>query len=258
MITLSGLWNCGRTIIYLGVAITLCSTSVPSAWAQFYVRSPEVNKGEVEIEEHGALYSGPGEEERLRQTHEVEGKYGLTERFEVILEGVFEQPIGEDFKAEEIELGGQYELIERHGDGFGLAFRTLYEFALEDHSPDEILFGPLAKFVRGRDSATINTFFVGQVGEHAEIDSLELKVNWRLKREFNDRWGFGAEGYSEIEDLSHAGSFDEQEHRLGPVAYYEFPHAQGKPEWKAAGGVLFGVSEAVSDLTYKFDFSVEF
>ncbi len=34
---------------------------------------------------------------------------------------------------------------------------------------------------------------------------------------------------------------------LAPVAYYEFPHADGKPEWKAAGGVLFGVSEAVSD-----------
>ena len=39
----------------------------------------------------------------------------------MILEGVFEQPIGEDFETEEIELGGQYEIVERHGDGFGLA-----------------------------------------------------------------------------------------------------------------------------------------
>ena len=51
-------------------------------------------------------------------------------------------------------------------------------------------------------------------------------------------------GYSEIEDLANAGSFDEQGHRLGPV---EFPHAEGKPEWNAAGGVLFGLSDAVSD-----------
>ena len=29
-------------------------------------------------------------------------------------------------------------------------------------------------------------------------------------------------------------------------------------EWKAAGGVLFGVSNAVSDFTYKFDIEVEF
>ena len=245
-------------IVSFGLALSAISVAGSPACAQFYVRSPDVKKGEAEIEEHGAFYSGPGEDERLRQSHELEGKYGITERFEVILEGVFEQPIGEDFEAKEIELGGQYEIIQRQDDGFGLAFRTLYEFALLGGSPDEILFGPLAKFVRGRDSATINTFFVGQVGDHVEIDSLELKVNWRLKRELNEKWGLGVEAYSEIEDLAHAGSFDEQGHRLGPVAYYEFPHAEGRPEWKAAGGVLFGLSDAVSDLTYKFDLEVEF
>jgi hypothetical protein len=91
--------------IFIAAAL-LAVTSWP-ATAQFYVRSPEVSKGETEFEEHGAFYSGPGEHERLRQTHEVEAKYGITERFEVILEGVFEQPIGGDFEAEEIELGGQ-------------------------------------------------------------------------------------------------------------------------------------------------------
>ena len=216
-----------------------------------------MSKGELEIEEHGGFYSGPGEDEHLNQTHELEGKYGITERFEVILEGVFEDEIGEDFVAEEIELGGQYEIIQRHGNGFGLAFRTLYELSLLG-GPDEILFGPLAKVVSGPNSATINTFFVGQVGENVEIDSLELLVNWRLKRELNERWALGVEGYSEIEDLANAGSFDEQGHRLGPVAYYEFPHAEGTPEWKAAGGVLFGLSDAVSDVTYKFDIEVEF
>jgi len=247
-----------RTVLWLGLALSALSFAAAPSWAQFYVRSPEVDKGKAEIEEHGALYSGPGEDERLRQSHELEGKYGITERFEVIVEGVFEQPIGEGFEAEEIELGGQYEIIQREGDGFGLAFRTLYEFALQSGSPDEILFGPLAKIVRGRDSVTINTFLVGQVGEHVEIDSLELKLNWRLKHGFNEMWALGIEGYSEIEDLAHAGSFDDQSHRLGPVAYYEFPHTEGRPEWKAAGGVLFGVSDAVSDFTYKFDIEVEF
>src|SRR5262245_3583102 len=167
----------GRAICCFGLILLALSFAALPASAQFYVRSPEVSKGEAEIEEHGAFYSGPGEDERLTQTHELEGKYGFTERFEGILEGVFEQPSGEDFEAEEIELGGQYEIIQRHGDGFGLAFRTLYEFALQGGSPDEILFGPLAKVVRGPNSATINTFFVGQVGDHVEIDSLELKVN---------------------------------------------------------------------------------
>ena len=148
---------------YALLAAGLCLAASSSAQAQFYVRSPEVHKGEFEIEEHGALYSGPGNDERLRQTHELEQKYGLTHRFEVIVEQVFEQPIGGDFEAEEIELGGQYEIIERDGDGFGLAFRTLYEFALLG-GPDEILFGPLAKVVRGRELGDDQCFLRGAGG----------------------------------------------------------------------------------------------
>jgi hypothetical protein len=115
-----------QAVFCFSLALTAFSFGASPASAQFYVRSPEVDKGEAEIEEHGAFYSGPGEDEHLTQTHELEGKYGITERFEVILEGVFEQSIGEDFEAEEIEIGGQYEIVQHEGDGVGFAFRALY------------------------------------------------------------------------------------------------------------------------------------
>jgi len=248
----------GRAGISCCLAAFLIALASAPASAQFYVRSPDVEKGETEIEEHGAIYAGPGEEERLRQSHEVEIKHGFTDRWEGILEGVFKQDIGEDLEGRQIELGAQYEILQREGDGIGVAFRTLYEFALQDDSPDEILFGPLAKYVRGRDSATINTFFVGQLGDEAEIDGLELKVNWRLKHELGERFALGIEGYSEIEDLAHAGSFDDQEHRLGPVAYLELGGEGARPKWEFAAGALLGVSEATSDVTFKFDIAAEF
>ena len=262
-----------RAVSSLWFAAVLVALAIEPACAQFYVRSPGVEKGETEIEEHGAVYAGPGEEERLRQSHEVELKHGFTDRWEGIAEAVFKQRIGETLKATRLEIGAQYELIEREGDGLGLAFRSLYEFALQGGSPDEILFGPLAKFVSGRDSATINIFFVGQLGDEAEIDSLELKVNWRLKRELGEKLALGVEGYSEIEDLVHAGSFDDQEHRLGPVVYFKLGGHEEKealesreaesrgptrPEWKVAAGALFGLSQATSDVTFKFDLSAEF
>ena len=245
-----------RPFIWLGAAFGLLIVGIQPASAQFYVRSPDVDKGELKLEEHGAIYSGPGEDERRRQTHEVEAKYGFTDRWEGIVEGFFRQDIGEDFEARQFELGAQYEIVERKGDGLGLAFRGIYEFALQGGEPDEILFGPLGKYVWGADSATINSFFVGQLGDHREIDSLEAKVNWRLKHEFNETFALGVEGYSEIEDLSHAGTFDEQKHRLGPVAYLEFN--DGMPGWEFAAGALFGVSDATSDVTFKFDIEAEF
>lgn len=247
-----------RTIISLGFAAILLAVAVEPASAQFYVRSPDVEKGRIAIEEHGAVYAGPGEEERRRQSHEVEFKYGLTDRWDLIVEGFFRQDIGESLKARQFELGAQYEIVERKGDGLGLAFRGIYEFALQDHSPDEILFGPLAKYVMGRNSVAMNAFFIGQLGDEAEIDSLELKVNWRLKHELDKKFALGVEGYSEIEDLSHAGTFNDQKHRLGPVAYLEFGGHEGKPEWEFAAGALFGVSDATSDVTFKFDAEVKF
>ena len=99
--------------------------------------------------------------------------------------------------------------------------------------------------------AALAASWPGQLGDEAEIDGLELKVNCRLKREL-------VEGYSEIEDLAHAGTFDDQKHRVGPVAYYETGGHEGKPEWEFAAGALFGVSDATSDLTFKFDAEVKF
>ena len=248
--------GCRRAAISLGLASFLLALAASPASAQFYVNSPEVKRGETKIEEHGAFYTGPGDDERLRQSHWVELKHGFTDRFEVIVEGVFRQAIGESIEARRLELGGHYEIIERQGDGLGLAFRTFYELALQDHLPDEILFGPLAKFVRGRDSATINAFFIGQVGSEREIDSLELELKWRLKHELNEKWRLGIEGYSEIEDLAHAGSFEDQKHRVGPVAYFEFGEA--KPSWEFAAGALLGISDATSDVTFKFDAEMKF
>ena len=252
------------------LACAVLLTPAP-ALAQFYVRQPDVEKGETEVEEHGAVYAGPGDDESLRQSHEVEFKRGLTDRGQLIVEGFFEQPIGESLQFTDFEIGGQYELIKPEGDGFAFAFRTLYEAVRS--APDEILFGPLARYTAGRNSTTLNTFFVGQVGDHPEIDGLEFQYNWQLKHEVNHRVSLGVEAFGEIEDLAHVGSFNDQLHRAGPVIYLNFgEEAEGygekrenegeqkseAPELKMAAGVLFGLSDATSDLTFKLDAEVEF
>jgi hypothetical protein len=79
-----------RVAVFFCFALTALLVAGSPARAQFYVRSPEVEKGVAEIEEHGAVYAGPGKEERLGQSHEVEFKYGFTDRFEGIVEGFFD------------------------------------------------------------------------------------------------------------------------------------------------------------------------
>ena len=268
----SSRWN----LVLVAIGFTCVALLTPTqASAQFYVRQPDVEKGESEVEEHGAVYVSPGDDEDLRQSHEVEFKRGLTDRAQLIVEGFFEQPIGERLQFKDFEIGGQYELIKPQGDGFAFAFRTIYE-AVKD-APDEILFGPLAKYAVGRNSTTLNTFFVGQVGDNPTIDGLEFQYNWQFKHELNHRVAFGVEAFGEIEDLAHPGSFTGQLHRAGPVIYLNFgeeeegsaaekreseegEHEQKSeaPELKMAAGVLFGLSDATSDVTFKLDAELEF
>ena len=56
-----------RPTVCFGLVLSVFLFTALPASAQFYVRSPEVSRGELEIEEHGAFYSGPGEDERLTQ-----------------------------------------------------------------------------------------------------------------------------------------------------------------------------------------------
>ena len=74
----------------------------------------------------------------------------------------------------------------------------------------------------GRNSTTLNTFFVGQIGDDPTIDGLEFQYNWQFKHELSHRVAFGVEAFGEIEDLAHPGSFTDQLHRAGPVIYLNF------------------------------------
>ena len=274
-------WCWSRPLASATMLILTCVTLLTPgpAWAQdsFYVRQPEVEKGETEIEEHGAVSADPTTEENLRQSHEVEVTEGLTDRWQLMVEGLFEQPLHENLQATEVEVGTQFEMIKRKGDGLDLAFRTEYEAMLEHNQADQILFGPIIKYVQGRASTTFDAFFTGQVGNRADAESLGFEYNWQVKYELNRRVGLGVEAFGEIKDLANSGSLNDQPHRAGPVIYLNFgDEAEGSaaekhkneeteheqeseaPELKVAAGVLFGLTDVTPDVTFKLDAELEF
>ena len=258
-------------VIALPAFFLLIFGTVGPAAAQFHVAQPDVVKGEAVVGDHAAAYSGPGDIEKLRQGHEVEAIYDFTDRWELVAKGLFLEPVGEPLEAKNYQLGLHYELVQRHGEGFALAFRTLYGISAESGLPDDLVYGPLARLVLGKDSATINAFFISQVGPDADPGSVALRLNWQMRRELSKSVGLGVEGYSDIKDLAHAGSFEDQLHRLGPVLYLDLRgrdaketnyDAEAEPRQsgsiRVATGVLFGLSEATSDVTFKLDLSAAF
>jgi hypothetical protein len=265
------------------------------ASAEFEIQESGVEKGEVEFEYRGAVHWGFPKTEKedasdgdddegaleeedegpLRQSHDFEVQYGITERWLLSTTLTADQPLDETFNVSSVELGLQYELIQREGNGIGLAFQTEYGFGTRAGDADEFGFGPILELATGKLLITLNPVFTDQVGENATNDGLGFEYGWRAEYDFAKHWGVGVEMFGEIEDLANSGPFESQNHSLGPTLFYnpggdddEAEGKKGDDDDKATGapdmelslnvGVQFGLTDVTSDTALKFQGSLAF
>ena len=289
------------TAVSLLLASGATTITFDTALAEFEIQESQVEKGEIEFEYRGAVHSGFPRREReaahedeeggvleeeeegefLRQSHDFEIQYGITERWMISTTFITDQPLHENYDLSGIELELQYELIEREGNGIGLAFIGAYGFATRSKEADEIEFGPIMELASGGFLLTTNTFFTSQVGDHRETDGLGFEYGWRAQQKVAKKWSVGVEMFGEIEDLSHAGSFDDQQHSIGPSLFFtsgdddddnggngvddddgddDERKVGGPPEIELSFnvGVQFGLTDVTSDTAVKFQGSLGF
>lgn len=275
----------------------LISVWTKPALAEFEIQESEVEKGEAELEYRGAVHWGfskserkgaeeedqveeaseVGEEEEgefLRQSHDFEFAYGITERWLFSTTLGTDEPFDDNYGMSSVEVELQYEIMQREGSGLALAFTGGYGFVTRGGEADEIEFGPIVEWAGGNLLLTFNPFFSAQVGDKREADGLGFEYGWRAEYEFAKHWGIGVEMFGEIEDLSNAGSFDDQAHSLGPTLFYnpgvekqgdgengdDDDEVAGAPEMEFAlnVGVQFGLTDVTSDTALKFQGSLSF
>ncbi len=285
------------TAFFALAAAGLTTSTTRSAVAEFEIQESQVEKGEVEIEYRGAVHWGFPRREReeaeedqavgaleeeeegefLRQSHDIELQWSVTDRWMFSTALSADEPLDDDFDVSSVEAELQYELIEREGNGFGLAVLGAYGLATRSGEADEIEFGPIVELASGKALLTTNTFFTSQVGDNRKTDGLGFEYGWRALYGIAKRWGVGVEMFGEIEDLSHAGSFDDQQHSLGPTLFFnpeldgdddDNGNGNGNGNHKVAGpakaefsmnvGVQFGLTDLTSDTALKFQGTLEF
>jgi hypothetical protein len=269
------------SIVTIAFGLFFC---LKPALAEFEIQEAGIEKGEVELEYRGAYHWGfptveEEEEVPLRQSHDFEFQMGITERWMISTTLGNGVPEGESWRAQSVELETQFELIERHGNSLGLAFAVGYGWATQAETPNEVEFGPIMELAAGKFLLTTNTFFSDQRGEFAETEGLGFEYGWRAEYDFAKHWGIGVEMFGEIEDLANAGSFNEQEHSIGPTLFFkpgggEDDEAVGnvgedddaggnapepaKTEFSMNVGVQFGLTDVTSDGALKFQGSLAF
>lgn len=229
---------------------TLALLLPSSANAAYYVYSPHVEKGILEIESKNAFdYNDNGDDERQ---HKLSVGYGITSWWKLELEGEMEKEgtRGYDYTATEIENIFQFTDTGEYWLDAGA--KLAYEFNDEPNSPDKLEASLLLEKRYTQFTHTANLTVEQEVGDNAN-DNPEWEVAWRSIYLYQPMLNPGFEYYGAFGEVSHSGSFEQQSHHLGPVLTGTL-----YPGLKYDIGLLFGLSDSASDQAIKFNLEYEF
>jgi len=254
---------------------------VMPALAEFEIQESTIDPGEIQLQYRGAWHSGlpkgdagdldvlPDQEEApLRQSHDAELQMSITSHWLVALTHTFDEPIADDFRLSALEVESQIELITLVGDGLGLAVqggveKPLFEASREE-APDFSL-GPIIELATNDFLLTLNPLFFREFGELAEQEGWGFEYGWQAKYDVTERLALALEMFGEIDELRNSGSFDEQQHSIGPAFYYTLGEADVDEFGKGEGaelvlslGAQFGLTEQTSDAALKVFIGYEF
>jgi hypothetical protein len=241
------------------IAIVMMLAPSNAAMADvFSVDEPEVEKGAQEIEVNAAVQNGfPVNADPVRYSMELEYTYGLTTWLSLAPLVDFDKPDGENFRATVAGVESVWFPVEV-GKSLTVAWFTEVEGAVHHDETNSTTFGPIIQFGHDKASLILNPYLEKTFGRNHE-EGIDFTYQWQAKASMNERLALGIEGFGAIPNIGDPPGSDFQEHRIGPVIYYEKELPGGQESTFAIdAGVLFGLTDATPDVTGKLNASLSF
>jgi len=237
--------------------VLLFAFFVQAASAQpFEVVEQDVEEGELEIEAVGAVQLGfpeeddDDEEETIRHAHEMSVEYGVTHFWRVEFSLATEAAVDASLRATNVALENTIEILEQGVNGLGVSLFASVEPRIHRDATNEVELGPIFSFAIGEVETTVNAFFEKTFGRNRE-EGWGHGYAVQSKIEIDEGFGVGVEAFGEIENIGDVPAVREQEHRLGPVVYFEMPVGDDQ-ELTMDFGVLFGLTPQTPDVAVKW------
>jgi len=307
------------TARFLAILATFGLGMVPAtagpAINQFEVKTLQIEQGEVEIEDQSdwafglprrKFVAGPefDDNEVARQRHSIEMGMGLTDWLKIGTGFELEEERADDpdsfadanrfdsLKVTEIQFEGVVVFVPVKTHGIGLGAYAELQLPKSSDEARTLYVGPIIQAIYGPWSATGNFAFVKFMGGdpepgEARDEKWDFAYFTQLKYDASEAWAFALEAYGTIDRLGNSGTpsdtaaeiGDQDQHRIGPVAYFTFKRgrmaavtegmklgAGGEDEddddegttVTIGTGVLFGLNENTPDTTLKLGVEIEF
>ncbi len=217
------MWSIRRRrnlVVKVAVAIVgLIGLTHPAA-AELQVRVPFVEWRELEFEHNGLVTFGPkGSSTDRAQSYTNAIGYGVLPWWEVELEGELASGAGQHLTWAATTIENTFQLTERGKYPVDVGMFVEYSQST-GLPPNDLTIGPLLHkdfSLFGLDTGhTANFLFSREVGGNAS-KATGFEFAWQSVAYLHPLFSPGFEYYGLINDLSHAGRYNQQQHYLGPV-----------------------------------------
>lgn len=261
--------RCGVAMLRLTVtssvlALPLLLIGASAAHADFKVWTPDVNKGEVALENVGDVGSDPNAAKNGEQSHTAEIEYGVTNWWQTEAEFEFNRDPGpgQPTKFTQFTSENLFAFTERGEYWLDAGFFAEYGQSAVRGSPNETTFGPILRKDIAGLSNTVNLFIEKDLGPHASgqvqfLPAWETRIDaWSVKFGRHVAVEPGFQAYFQPGPLSQLASWNNQDDRAGPQLFGKlFDIGPGTLEWN--GGVLFGLTSAAPKYTPRWQLEYE-
>jgi hypothetical protein len=221
-------------------AAVIYMTNTP-AFALDKIYSPNVVKGEFEMEYFGTRSFDKDHDKNNIQKHEISVGYGVTDYWQPELYVIFEKNPDESAEVTGYEFENRFQLAQQGQYWVDPGLLLAYTHAQNAGTADEL---ELKLLLEKKTGSVLNRANIG-IGQEIGSDAKggpERSILWSSRYVYNTYFAPGFEVQSNFGKASEANNFKNQEHYAGPAAYGNIAR-----NMKYEAAYLFGVSNAAAN-----------
>jgi len=216
------------------------------------VYSPNVEKGELELEYQSDVTVDGNSQKNGANRHQFELSYGVTDNWNSAVYGIFTDAPGRKFRYSAFKWENIYQLFEPGSQWLdaGLYLEYLVP-AASQNTTQSLEFKLLLEKHTGSWLHTLNLVLGKQFG--TSVRDTTFGYAWRSKWEVARTFNPGFEAFATIGPLRRFRPVDQQSHLVGPVVYGKLTD-----HLKYEAGYLFGLTRGSVDGNVKLNLEFEF
>lgn len=182
------------------------------------IYSPNVVKGEAELEYAGSRTFDADKSKNNAQSHEFELEYGLTDRLVLEMAGEYEKQSPDHTRYSKSEIGGRVQFFEQGAHWLDSGLLLTYGVQSADHTANTVEAKLLLEKQVQKVLTRVNIGLEQEVGHYAS-GGPERTLEWSSRYRYSEAFEPGFEIQSNFGKSNQTNHFNEQEHYVGPAVY---------------------------------------